>query len=380
MITAPHSPRFNPKVESLRGLAALSVCFTHSLGIYRIDNNVGIWNVPIWQQSPWAACLDLINAIFNPHAAVILFFILSGYVLAISLGMGRAPTANSVAGFYLRRVLRIVPMMWAALLFAYALSKLNHSVSDSLVSVFYINTFEYPIHLTDVLRNAVLVDFKASPVTWTMRIELLGSLLMPAIVWFLVRAATWQKFAALLALFAVPYLGHSDFAYMVCFYVGALMTDRNLVAPFARGPVIAVCVGLIICAALRLSIFMNNHPTLVVIFGTIGAALVLLGVLAGPSNFGFLESGPCRIVGRLSYSLYLLHPPVLGICAVGAFALNLYPALSGATANLIIFFVSTAAAMACAAISYRWIEVPSMALGKRWTKSASPRESTPTAV
>jgi peptidoglycan/LPS O-acetylase OafA/YrhL len=368
-----HSPRFNPKVESLRGLAALSVCFTHSLAIYQIDHNVGIWNVPIWHQSPWAACLDLINAIFNPHAAVILFFILSGYVLTQSLGIDRAPTTKSVTGFYIRRFLRIVPMMWAALFFTYALSKVNHSVSDSLVSVFYVNTFEYPIHLMDVLRNCLLVDFKASPVTWTMRIELLGSLLMPVIVWFVVRAAPWQKLVALAALFAVAYFTHNDFQYMVCFYVGALLTDKGVVNAFARGPGLAICAGLVICAALRLTIFMINHPTLSNVVGTIGAALVLVGVLAAPARFGFLEGGPCRIVGRLSYSLYLLHPPVLGICAVAAFALNLYPTLSGATANLIIFFVSVALTLACAAITYQYIESPCMALGKRLTKPASAR-------
>ena len=363
-----HSPRFNPKVESLRGLAALAVCFTHSLGIYRIDENPGIWNVPIWHQSFWAAVLDLLNALFNPHAAVILFFILSGYVLAQSLGQGKAMTGKSVLGFYLRRAFRILPMMWVSLVFAYALLQINHSVADTLVSVYWPNTFGHPVLFSDLLRNFALVDFKASPVTWTMRVELLGSLFMPALFFYYSRTGRPLQWAMLAVLGSVAYLGKSDFQYLLCFYVGTLLTDTRVIAASAGFAVPLVCAGVLIGTMFRLWIGAQTHPTLINLGETIAAAMVLAGVLAaGATRFGFLETGPCRLVGRLSYSLYLLHMPILGVCAIAAFALEIYPTLSGPAANTLLFIVSVAITLACSAVTYRWIEKPAIALGKRAT-------------
>ena len=362
-----HSPRFNPRLESLRGLAALAVCFTHSLGIYRIDNNPGIWNVPIQHQSFWAACLDLLNAIFNPHAAVILFFILSGYVLSQSLAQGQAMMPKSVFGFYIRRVLRILPMMWASLIIAFGLAQMDHSVSRELVSDFWPNAFEPKVYLLDLLNNFALVDFKVSPVTWTMRVELLGSLLMPAIFFYVSRTARPLQLVMLAVLFGVAYLGKSDFQYMVCFYVGALLTEKRLIDAFVPFAQPLVWIGLLICTSFRLWIALQNHPTIINLGETIGAAMIVAGVLSGATRFRFLESGPCRIVGRLSYSLYLLHMPILGAVAVGAFALNIYPALPGTAANVLLFLVSTLLALACAAVTYRCIEKPGIALGKKLT-------------
>jgi peptidoglycan/LPS O-acetylase OafA/YrhL len=336
-----------------------------------MDQTGAIWMVPIWHQTFWPACLGLINAIFNPHAAVILFFILSGHVLTQSLGDGKTLSGKGVASFYLKRCFRILPMMWAALLFTYALSKINHKSPDSQASIFYVSMFEHPPHLIDLLRNFLLVDFNVSPVTWTMRIELLGSLAMPAIVYFLSHSTRTRRLVMLALLCALPYMTHSDFQYLVCFYVGALLTSRDLAVVCASRPDFLVVCGMVICTAIRLITYLNNHPTIVILAGTLGAALVLLGVLAGPSKFAILESGPFRWVGRLSYSLYLLHPPFLGICAVAFFAMGVYPLLSGAAANTLLFFTSVIAALAGSACSYRLIEQPAIALGKRTTKFAS---------
>jgi len=366
-------PRFNPKLESLRGLAALAVCFTHSIAIYRIDNSEAIWTVPIWDQSFWAGCLTLVNAIFNPSAAVILFFILSGYVLTQSLGGEKSLTGKGIAGFYVRRCFRILPMMWAALVLTYALSKINHTSPPHQATKFYVAIFQHYFHVTAFLRNFFLLGFQVSPVMWTMRVELLGSLLMPAIVYVLLHCTRSQRLLLLGALCAVPYFIHNDFQYMVCFYIGALLTSKDLVAACASRPILLVCSGMAICTMLRIFNGLASPYLVETLATTAGAALVLLGVLAGPSKFGILETGPFRTVGRLSYSLYLLHPTFLGLFAVAAFAIGLYPTLSGEAANMLIFLASVLATLTASAFSHRWIEQPSIALGKVATRFASRR-------
>jgi peptidoglycan/LPS O-acetylase OafA/YrhL len=373
-----HRPRFNPKIESLRGLAALAVCFTHSIAIYKVDNSPAFWMVPLWHQTFWAGCLLALNTLFNPGAAVILFFVLSGYVLTQSLEGEKSLAGKNIASFYIRRCFRILPMMWAAPLFTFAASRLYYMPQPhEQVTQFCDYMFADRFPIRDLLRNFFLLSFRLSPVTWTMRVELLGSLLMPVIVYAMLRWSRLPQLLLLAALCAIPWLTQSDFKYVVCFYAGALLNNKDLIAACAKRAVLILCVGMAFCTLPR---FLDSSstagsiaalPGVYVFTSTAGAALVLLGVLAGPARFAILESGPFRLVGRLSYSLYLLHPPFLGLVAGIAFAIHLYPSWSGAVANTLIFLLSVAVTLIASYFSHRWIELPSIALGKRATRFAS---------
>jgi peptidoglycan/LPS O-acetylase OafA/YrhL len=371
-----HRPRFNPKIESLRGLAALAVCFTHSIAIYKVDNSPAFWMAPLWHQTFWAGCLLGVNALFNPGAAVVLFFVLSGYVLTQSLEGEKSLAQKSIISFYIRRCFRILPMMWAALLFTFAASRLYYMPQPhGQVTQFCDYMFADRFPIRDLLRNFFLLSFRLSPVTWTMRVELLGSLMMPVIVYAVLRCSRLPQLLLLAALCAIPWLTQSDFKYVVCFYVGALLNNKALVAACSNRAALIFCGGIAVCTALRL---LDNSskvgsiaalPGVNIVVTTAGAATILLGVLAGPIQFAILESAPFRLVGRLSYSLYLLHPPFLGLVAGIAFAISFYPAWSGAAANTLIFFVSVAVTLMASYFSHRWIELPSIALGKKATRS-----------
>lgn len=340
------------------------MCYTHCLSVYRLDDSPSIWEVPIWHQSPGVAFLSFLNALANPQAAVVLFFILSGYVLTLSIDRTGGLNVAGAATFYLRRALRILPMMWAALTFTYALAQLNYSAPAEYMSDWYVSEFERPLALSDLLRNFALLDFKVSPVTWTMRIELLGSLLMPLSARIVFRAGKGSKLIVLMLLFAVVGATRSDFRYLVCFYVGSLLTTLDL-RRFEKRSIALFSAGLAICALLRLSLIETAHSGLSVLIGTVGATLLLAGVLASPPQFAALEGTVARRVGRLSYSLYLLHPAILGLTAIAAVAINLYPRLPAWIASLALFIISTLAALALAAYSHRYIELPSIAAGKR---------------
>jgi len=368
--------QFNPKLESLRGMAALAVCFTHSLAIYRLDQSAAIWTVPIWRQTFWTACLTLVNAIFNPNAAVALFFVLSGWVLTVSLTARTSSPFKGTLAFYLRRCFRILPMMWCALIFTYLLSKMGHAAPFQQTSDWYAANFEQPTHLGDLLRNLFLVDFKISGVTWTMRIELLGSLALPLLVYFYSRSGWYGRLVLLGALAALPAFTDNDFRFLICFYVGTLLTDKGIILAYAKRPILLVGLGLAICAIVRLIPGFNHHPCIRLLGQTTGAALILLGVLGESADFKVLETGPFRVLGRLSYSLYLLHPAVLGLCAVGAFAIRLYPTVAPTAANVLIFISSVLITVALSFLTYQWIERPGIVLGSRATQFANvPKEN-----
>ena len=96
---------FDPRLESLRGLAALLVCVHHGMSVFA-DN------------APLAA-MDALLFAFNSAAAVIFFFVLSGYVL------GRALERDGTFVTYLaRRLFRLLPPFVVVLLFTFACERL----------------------------------------------------------------------------------------------------------------------------------------------------------------------------------------------------------------------------------------------------------------
>ena len=86
MVNSPGS-FFDPRLESLRGWAALSVVVAHAMGLLRVDGMTAYWLVPLREQSSTGLILTILGGIFNPGVAVALFFVLSGYVLALSLDL-----------------------------------------------------------------------------------------------------------------------------------------------------------------------------------------------------------------------------------------------------------------------------------------------------
>src|ERR1700744_2882724 len=82
---------FKPGLESLRGIAALIVAINHGQSAMIVPDG-----------APKA--FDWIIYHLNPGSAVVVFFVLSGYVLGKSLSGD-----TNYAGYAVRRVLRILP-------------------------------------------------------------------------------------------------------------------------------------------------------------------------------------------------------------------------------------------------------------------------------
>src|SRR5450432_1778143 len=96
--------RFIPSLESARGFAALSVCLFHTAGQPFQDGVVLAKNTPV-------------GIFFNGQGAVILFFVLSGFVLRSSLEKRRASGGAALAtDFLIARIFRLFPVVIATVL------------------------------------------------------------------------------------------------------------------------------------------------------------------------------------------------------------------------------------------------------------------------
>jgi len=346
-------------LDGLRGLAATVVVLRHGFNTVAIEPELRRQLL----ESPLALFL-------NAQGAVQLFFVLSGYVLAMSLAGGLG--GWSVPRFFVRRVFRIHPPYVFAVLFAWC------------ASFFYVQTGP-EAGLTVWLRESAAVHIGAGElflallfpgeasgqltVGWTLTVELAFSFLLPLLVLIAVRTH-WSVLlvVALLPLqlplsFKVAWYG-VDFALGVLAWlhrdtlVGLV---RALPAPAAAGAGLAALA--LLCSPMLLGwhsgvlgVLAAGFDPVSIVLMAAGAFALIVVVLARPGAARALSIPPIRFLGRVSYSLYLLHHTVLLLIAPLA-------------SRPLDFFVLTPLllllSLGAAELSYRWIELPSISLGRR---------------
>jgi peptidoglycan/LPS O-acetylase OafA/YrhL len=336
---------FDPRLESIRGLAALVVCVHHAMSVFVDDASL---------------VRDALLKTFNSAAAVILFFVLSGYVL------GRALERDGASASYVvRRLFRIIPPFVASVLFAFACERLLRiDPMPSGLTQGFARMF-WPQPTWEALQdNLLLGSFKVNGPTWTMLPELIGSLMLP----FVVAAHAgisprwrWALFVAITMLLTI-----SPFYALLWFYSGCFLAKEiaALLAGRSRLAVLAFVTGLIGLAILPHCD--DFYALRIVIPSAIAAALMIGAVVSSRELLQWTTIAPLRFLGRISYSLYVVHWPSLYLCAL--LAIICRPIIPTQTwGNLIVTATSLIVALGIAVLSYRFIEAPSIRAGKSIT-------------
>lgn len=371
------SPKASARLESLRGIAALVVAVFHSLLVIEATPARQYW-VP-----------EAIF-IFNGRAAVTLFFVLSGFVLGTSLcKRSGQPFSSLFTGFVWRRVLRILPAVWAStglvLMFLYFGPERPYSTASLFVNTY----FPAEVQLSQVFGNLLLLDHNLNDVTWTLKMEMLGSMLLP-FLWL--ASKTWPStiWAALGVCLTATFLLPSvvSIAVLPAFILGFAIIYTVPYWSRVRHPR-ATAFGLSVLGVALLLIpkpFVANFglPFCFSYFPeAVGATLVISVLANGPDSMvgGWLESPLLRWTGRVSYSYYLLQP--VALIAISTFILDpLLAATSGqwpliCAATLWLF--STLIALPAAGLFYKAIESPFIALSKTLPRSI-PKNNSVTAM
>lgn len=292
--------------------------------------------------------VDFLLGIFQPASAVVVFFVLSGYVLGRSL----SNNANYLT-FAIRRLLRILPAFIVSVLFAYlAVSLLRIEPAPSSLSAFFQSVFWPAPTLGDLYDNLLLIDSRVNGPTWSIWPELVGSAILPIVVF--IHEKTPQKYRwPLFAILAIV-VAFSQLRLFLYFYMGYFIAPQ-ISTVIAERPIAR---SVVLFAGLALLIAFGHDPvnfkSRTIIPSGIAATLLIAAIAS--TRYGLLEVGPLRFLGRVSYSFYLLHWPIFYLCVMA------FMKTSGATTNLFMMGISIAATLVFASLSYRFIELPFLRL------------------
>src|SRR5206468_1590753 len=116
--------------------------------------------------------------------AVILFFVLSGFVLALPFLTDRKPRYRS---FVVKRWMRLYPPFYVAVLLAMALATIVSTGHIGGLSEWFNTKWQSSVTAGSAAKHALLIDsFRNDtydPVLWSLVYEMRVSLIFPLLVW-----------------------------------------------------------------------------------------------------------------------------------------------------------------------------------------------------
>jgi peptidoglycan/LPS O-acetylase OafA/YrhL len=371
--------------DSLRGLAACCVLIGHYTLVMRGAVQPVYDHIFAWTQTLNATPLRIF---WEGHAAVVLFFTLSGFVLYLLLERTHLP----LSAYAIKRVVRLyIPYIAAVALGVLGeytlaggqLTGLNH----------WINKFwSWPISIHSVAQHLIFLgQFNSDRydfTIWTLVHEMRISLLFP-IIFLLVRRLRWWvalmpfilgsvtmailQQPAIHAVFDIDAFatqgGFTEYVrtvhYLLAFAIGAVLAGHreHLRAAYTALPVRRR----VLLGTLMLALYIYGSQAMAITglktvmahdWPLMAGAALLLTIAAFETRIaGWLNYAPLRWLGRISYSLYLFHPVIL-LAALHAFygLIPLGPLLLGSFIATFIF----------SELAYRLIERPAVHLS-RWS-------------
>jgi peptidoglycan/LPS O-acetylase OafA/YrhL len=255
--------------------------------------------------------------------AVSMFFILSGYVLTLQISNQKT---KSYAGFAVRRFFRIWPPFAVAIVLASGLF-LSGNLAGIPMRAAGTNLLEPSMSPYSIFTNLLMIgDPNAiDPPVWSLFIEMRVSLVFPLIMILVLNVNAFLAiFLALCYSMLVSRLIHSgfgqavfDFAgtsrlvYLFVFGAALAVANNPIVQIFDRigvGARTAILLSAIVLLEYRMmpwSVPLKND------IPSVGVALLFLVCLRSPTATRVLERRPLLFLGRISYSLYLVHYPIL---------------------------------------------------------------------
>lgn len=377
-------PQTTPRLRSLdglRGLAALVVVVHHAvLTIPALATPYFAPYEATTEGSPaWWLSYTPLHLLWAGGEAVVVFFVLSGLVLGLK---ARSPRFDW-GGYFPERLARLYVPVIAAVAFGVAVASAFPRTGDGSLGP-WIAQRPTGASVTGVIHDVTLVFGPSRLISplWSLQWEVIFSMLLPL---YMVAAVALRRTPLLLAGLCIAassvgyYAGDGWLTYLPMFGVGVALSDLVTTSPRTSrrarwGWTAAAVAGLLLISS-RWSL----APVLAPSAGTtaltgalvvLGAAVLVAAAVHARPLVRMLELRPVVWLGGISFSLYLIHEPIVIAAAE----------LLGPGRGPLVLPIALAVAIPASAAFYRLVERPSHRLAKRvgvWFRTESARQGDP---
>ncbi|HEY3330389.1 MAG TPA: acyltransferase [Capsulimonadaceae bacterium] len=313
------SPRLHLAfIDGIRALAALFVVLCHSY--YEPSNG--------FFEAAWINHLGLAYG----HLAVDVFIVTSGFCLMLSIAR-RDDVFGSFASYMKRRARRILPPYYAALGFSILFM---FAGANEITGTVWDNSL--PLTWQGVVAHVLLIDDLPLPhlggainyPLWSIPVEFQLYLFLPVIVWGIARFGNVPTLLAACAAgvavhLAAPSLDPANPWYLGLFAFGAVAARqvvRGKVTVHYRNAAVAIALPLAAMLIFSGKRFFDGHLPLI---DLLTGAVTALGIAATCLDLDTRKLALTRVLtwkplvalGGFSYSLYLVHAPLLHALNLG---------------------------------------------------------------
>jgi peptidoglycan/LPS O-acetylase OafA/YrhL len=308
-----------------------------------------------------------------------IFFVISGFLIGGHIYDEELAGRFTFLAFYCRRARRILPALYfvicAVILLGVLILSPNELRSAATEAIATLLSASNLFFWKAINYFAVAADQRTLLMTWSLGVEEQFYLVVPLLMVFLMRSKSKTRLVPVLAavsalsfftacyqsvhaqnaaFYLLPARGWELFAGVLLAVIANHARQDVVQDPVRRKVTQNVLSGLGLLLVLLPIFFLPDDLP----FPGIGALPSVLGsvlVLSAPDgwvNKKILTAGIMRYVGRISYSLYLWHWPLLTLARI---VLGTDPTRAESTAILAISLLAAAA-------SYRWVEQPFRAI------------------
>jgi peptidoglycan/LPS O-acetylase OafA/YrhL len=359
-------------LDGLRGVASLVVVFHHlSLTIPGISDvllGTADQAPPTGSAAWWLTSTPAQLLVAGPEA-VLVFFVLSGLVVALPV-LSR-PRFDWIA-FYPQRLLRLYLPIIASVLLAAVVILLSHQHAQrgqsGWVSSYSLSSLSWAQVLSSM--DVVIGQTNVNNPLWSLRWEVLFSLALPV---FVVIAVVTRRFwwLAIIGCFGAALIGlfgaNATFVYLPAFLIGTVIAvrldalhrwvDADGRRALAAGLALLVLSLLLLTLHWTVWAVVPGSPIVTILDAAevLGAAGLVLAAGFWKPLVRLLSTSLFQWLGRISFSLYLVHVPI--ILAVAN--------VLGPGHTVLVIGVAFVVAVIVAMLFARFVEQPAHRLSRR---------------
>jgi peptidoglycan/LPS O-acetylase OafA/YrhL len=352
-----------PELDGIRGLALIMVLIYHL-----INNQILLTDNP----SQFEIIIRKLS--YFTWSALDLFFVLSGYLIAKVLIENKS-SENYFRTFYIRRILRIMPLFYLLLLCYYILRTTGIADPEGFLFNNELPLWSYFVYIQNyMMAYSGTYGAKILTPTWSLGLDEQFYLLLPAILYFFKKE--WIPYAVVPLIIAAPiFRASTDMFYMKILpfqmrmdglFIGVLLAyfvcEKELLRrTIGKGKLILAVILVLLTLIFFLTYFNKigelNHSLFNVVF-----ALLILSAISFRKGLlsKLLSSRVLQFFGFVSYGTYLFHQFISGI--LHATILNQQPRLSN-LADFGVTMLTLVLSILVGFLLHLYIEKPLIKLG-----------------